>query len=314
MATARIMAATLTLLAREEESQPSPFSLWNQPLKASYIRDAALKVASGLAQVLWVDDSYPARGLLLRQERPLESIILGHRSIRLLGPWLLETDKAERQRKTAILAQKALDLEPGPEFVAIKTVQDPAIIRGLGAAGFQVADISSRLSGPIDDSLWPEFPFTRKEGLSLKTPGSGEGEKWLSQLGDLFYDGHYLHGPYLPPDFSLKLWRAVCLSHFSQNQPAWFLWEEFGQRPVALALAKVTGGEAELVVLHVAEDRRGQGLGRALLLEMERDLAKESVKTLNVETSAYNLPALALYQSLGLKPLAPLITLHRQKA
>jgi ribosomal protein S18 acetylase RimI-like enzyme len=226
----------------------------------------------------------------------------------------VEPDQAERQRKTAILAQKAKDFEPGQEFFAVKASHDPAIVRGFAQAGFQVAEIGASLSGSIAGDLWPEFPFTRREGLSLKIPGPRDGEKWLSQLGDLFYDGHYLHGPYLPSDLSAKLWRAVCLSHFSQNQPSLFLWEDFGQRPVAVALASVSGEEARLVALHVTEGRRGQGLGRALLLEMERVLAGLKAKTLTVETSSYNLPALALYQSVGLKAQAPFITLHSQKS
>jgi GNAT superfamily N-acetyltransferase len=309
-ASARILAATLTLLAREEEGLPSPFSLWNRPLKPAEVKEAALKVAGGLASVVWVDEGYPARGLLIRHDQPLESIILGYPAARLLGPWLLEPDQAERQRKTALLAQKAKDLSPGPVFLAARTCQDPAIVRGFGQVGFQVADIASELSGPLMEELIPEFPFTRREGLSLRTPGPGEGESWLTQLGELFYDGHYLHGPSLPPDFSAKLWRAACVSHFAQNQPALFLWEDFGQRPVAMALAAAKGSEASLVVLHVAEDRRGQGLGRLLLLEMERVLSRLAVKTLNVQTSSYNLPALALYQGLGLKTMAPAITLH----
>ncbi|MDR0550065.1 MAG: GNAT family N-acetyltransferase [Deltaproteobacteria bacterium] len=313
-AAARILAATLTLLAREEESLPAPFALWRRPLKAGNIKDVAVKVAEGLASVVWVDDGYPARGLLIRQDQPLESVILGYRSSRLLGPWLFEPDQAERQRKTAALAQKALALSAGPEFMALKTSHDPAIIRGFNEAGFVVAEIGAEMAGPLLIDLIPEFPFTRREGLTLKSPGPREGEKWLNQLGELFYDGHYLHGPYLPRDFAAKLWRAVSLSHLSQSQPALFLWEEFGQRPVAVALATTTGQEARLLAIHVALDRRGQGLGRLLLLELTRMLADQGVTTLVAETSSYNLPAIALYQSLGLKAQSPVITLHGYKA
>jgi ribosomal protein S18 acetylase RimI-like enzyme len=312
-ATARILAASLTLLAREEESLPRPFALWNRPLRAGDIKEAALKVASGQGSVVWVDDSYPARGLLIRLEQPLETLVLGRRSVRLMGPWLMEPDHHERQRKTVLLAQKAKDVEPGPEFVAVKAIHDPAIIRGFCQAGFQVAEISALLSGPLKVELLPEFPFVRHAGLSLRTPGPGEGEKWLTQLGELFYDGHYLHGPYLPADFSAKLWRAVAQSHFSQSQPALFLWEEPSQRPVAMALATVNGQEASLLALVVAEDRRSQGLGRVLLLELVRELTSQGVQSLAVETASYNLPALALYQGLGLSVRAPLIALHSQK-
>jgi GNAT superfamily N-acetyltransferase len=308
------LAATLTLLAREEDSLPSPFALWRVPLTAQDIKEAALKVASGQARVVWVDDGYPARGLLIRQEQALESLILGYRAFRLLGPWLMEPDPGERQKKTATLARKAQDLEPGPGFWAVKAIHDPAIIRGFLRAGFQVAEISSRLSGPINPQLPPEFPFSRGEGLSLRTPERGEGPAWLERLGDLFYDGHYLHGPFLPRDFSTKLWRAVSLSHFAQAQPALFLWEELAQRPVAVALANVQGQEASLSVLFVAEELRGKGWGRTLLLETLRELGRLKATSLTVETAAYNLPALALYQGVGLKTRAPLITLHGMKS
>jgi hypothetical protein len=307
------LAGTLTLLAREEETLPSPFALWNSPLKAQDIKTLALKVAQGLARVVWVEDSYPARGLLIIEDQGLEQVILGRRALRLNGPWLMDLDPQERQRRSQILAQKAADTEKGPVFLAIKTVHDPAIMRGFAAAGYQIAEISTRLMGELDGKLIPEFPFVRHKGLSVKAPGPEEGEKWLTSLGDLFYDGHYLHGPFLPPEFSSKLWRAVCLQHLAQNQPVLFLWEEFSQRPVALALATVQGSAAHLAVLHVTFERRGRGLGKLLLLEMARVLLAREVTTLAAETSSYNLPALALYQGLGLKIINPLITFHYQK-
>jgi GNAT superfamily N-acetyltransferase len=270
-------------------------------------------VAAGLADVVWVDDGYPARGLLIRNEQPLETLVLGHRATRLLGPWLFEPDPLERQKIALSLAQKTLNAASGPEFLAIKAAQDPAVIRGFGQAGFEVAEIGSELSGPILVELIPEFPVKRREGLTLKTPKFREGEEWLARLGDLFYDGHYLNGPYLPRDFSGKLWRAVCQGLLSQGQPALFLWEELGQRPVAMALASVAGEEARLVAIHVAADRRGQGLGEVLLLEMARELARRGAKTLTAETSSYNLPALALYGAIGLKTRAPFVTLHARK-
>ncbi|MDR1083414.1 MAG: GNAT family N-acetyltransferase [Deltaproteobacteria bacterium] len=312
-ASARILAGTLTLLAREEEGLPSPFALWNSPLTPGFIKEAALKVASGLAGAVWADDSYPARGLLLRQEQALETLILGQKSVRLAGPWLMDPEPADRQRRTAHLARKAADQEQGPVFMAIKTVHDPAIIRGFAEAGFQVAEISTQLAGTLNGDIIPEFPFVRHPGLFLKTPEPEEGEKWLRALGELFYDGHYLHGPYLPPDFSCKLWQAVTKNQLYQGQPVLFLWEESGQRPVALAMAAVSGREARLSVLHVTEDRRGQGLGKLLLLELVRVLIKRQVTSLACETASYNLPALALYQAMGFRIMTPLITFHFRK-
>jgi GNAT superfamily N-acetyltransferase len=312
-AEARILAGTLTLLAREEENLPAPYALWNRPLNAAQIKETALKAASGLARAVWVDDSYPARGLLIMTEQSLETVILGWRSLRLTGPWLMEPDPAERQAKTAVLARKAVSGETPPFFMAVKTIHDPAVIRGFEEAGFQTAEISSCLSGPLRKDLIPDFPFVRHTGLTLKNPGPEEGGRWLDQLGELFYDGHYLHGPCLPADFSAKLWQSVGRQHLAQGHPVLFLWEEYGQRPAAMAMAQVWGSQAHLLALHVTEDRRGEGLGRLVLLEMERLLVRQQVQTLSAETASWNLPALRLYQGLGLSLKAPLITLHCQK-
>jgi GNAT superfamily N-acetyltransferase len=60
----------------------------------------------------------------------------------------------------------------------------------------------------------------------------------------------------------------------------------------------------------VAEERRGEGLGRLLLSEIVRRLLGMGLGDLDVETACWNLPALSLYQDLGLKPRPPLMALH----
>lgn len=311
-ASARVTAATLTLLAREMERQPPPFRLWSEPLSASEIRDAALAVAYGEASALWVEESHPARGLAIIRPMLLESALLGFESLRVSGPWMVEADSCERRLAGRIIAAKAksMPVKSGKKFLSVKTWEDPSIIRGFLDEGFEVAQMDARFFGELDASKLPEFPFLYHSGLSLRSPLPPERPQWLDSLGDLFYDGHHRHGPFLPPDFSAKLWREVALRDLGRGDPAVFLWDERQSRPVGLALAERQVLQGSLTILHVAEERRGQGLGRLLLNEIVRSLVKTGITTMAAETASWNLPALGLYQSLGLRLKPPLTVLH----
>jgi ribosomal protein S18 acetylase RimI-like enzyme len=311
-AAARVTAATLTLLSREMERQPPPFKLWSEPLSGPEIRDVALAVAAGEAAALWVEEHHPARGLSIVRPMGLESALLGFGSLRLTGPWMVESDPAERRLGARAIAAKAKAMPAnGPKkFLSVKTWEDPAAIGGFLDEGFQVAQFSSRFFGELDPSKVPEFPFLYHSGLSLRSPPPRERAGWLDSLGDLFYDGHHMHGPFLPSDFSGRLWREVALRDLGRGDPSVFLWDERQDRPVGLALAAREGPQGSLTILHVAEERRGQGLGRLLICEMIRSLIKIGVSTLSIETASWNLPALQLYQSLGLRLKPPLAVLH----
>jgi GNAT superfamily N-acetyltransferase len=306
------MAATLTLLAREMDRQPPPYRLWSEPLAASEIRDAALAVAAGEAAALWVEEAHPARGLAIIRPLALESSLLGLGSLRISGPWLVEPEPNERRLAARTIAAKAKAMAPaGRKFLSVKTWEDPAVIRGFMDEGFEMAELSTRLSGAMDPGRLPEFPFLYHAGLSLQTPLPLERAKWLDSLGELFYDGHHRHGPFLPADFPDRLWREVAMRDLGRGDPAVFLWDDRQSRPVGLALAALSSrSSANLTILHVAEDRRGQGLGRLLLHEIVRSLLKVGAAELSVETASWNLPALSLYQSLGLRLKPPLAVLH----
>ncbi|MDR1656499.1 MAG: GNAT family N-acetyltransferase [Deltaproteobacteria bacterium] len=311
-AAARVLAATLTLLAREMERLAPPFSLWAESLEADEIKQTAMSVAAGEAAVLWVDESHPARGLAIIRVMPLESAILGEGSLRIVGPWLVEPDPVERRQSARTIAVKAreLSLKGGSKFVIVKTWHDPAILRGFIDEGFQVAEITSRFSGPIEETKLPEFPFLYHAGLAIRTPAPPEREKWLEALGELFYDGHYRHGPYLPQDFSARIWRQIILRDMKKQLPTVFLWDERQRCPVGLAMAAVGGPAADLTVVHINDDRRGEGLGRLLINELVRLMFQRGVTKLRAETACWNLPAVSLYSSLGLRPRVPLVALH----
>ncbi|MDR2443651.1 MAG: GNAT family N-acetyltransferase [Deltaproteobacteria bacterium] len=309
-AAARVLAATLTLLARETQRLSPPFSLWSEPLEAEQIKQTALKVAAGEAAVLWVDEAHPARGLAVVGVMPLESSILGAGSLRIYGPWLVEPEANDRRHCARTIATKAKKLVGTNGFLSIKTWQDPAIIMGFMDEGFQIAEIISRFVGPLDAKILPDFPFLYHFGLALKTPEVGRLEKWLDELGELFYDGHHRHGPYLAEDFSSRLWREVLLRDLKKGFPSVFLWDERQGRPVGMAIADQDQSSADLIILHITEDRRGEGLGRLLAFEIIRLLIEKGVTSLKTETASWNLPAISLYSGLGLKPKSPLVALH----
>lgn len=65
------------------------------------------------------------------------------------------------------------------------------------------------------------------------------------------------------------------------------------------ALARLAGGEAEILTLAVAPHARGQGLGRALLNAAIAQAVDQGADVLFLEVGADNPHALALYAGLG---------------
>ncbi|MDR1314929.1 MAG: GNAT family N-acetyltransferase [Deltaproteobacteria bacterium] len=311
-ASARILAATLTLISREQRTLPPPYSLWTPHMDPGQVREASMLVADGKAQVVWAEDSYPARGLLLYRARILETELLGYGSAVLQGPFLVDPDPDGRQRKTGTMASKALQIarSRGVKFVSVKTSHDPAVLRGFADVGFRVAEVTTCLEGPI---ATPEEPLRpcKIAGVQLKPGGEEDAKAILDHLGDLFYDGHHLHGPFLPEDFSGRLWRMVAERDLaSKSCPSLVAMDTRLNVPVGLAVGTVSGQRAYLTILHVAESRRGQGLGKLLLSQLSALLYGKGARTLSVETASWNLPALSLYVSVGLKHAAPLMALH----
>jgi ribosomal protein S18 acetylase RimI-like enzyme len=144
----------------------------------------------------------------------------------------------------------------------------------------------------------------------LRTIEEEDASDTLSQLGDLFYDGHHLHSPFLPADFSRRLWRRLAEDGLSRGDLGVFAKDVRLGSAVGLAMASLSGSEAALTVLHVNEERRDQGLGGVILKSLFASLYERGGRTIRAETASWNLPALSLYISLGLRPKAPLIALH----
>ncbi|MSP83209.1 MAG: ribosomal-protein-alanine N-acetyltransferase [Alphaproteobacteria bacterium] len=68
---------------------------------------------------------------------------------------------------------------------------------------------------------------------------------------------------------------------------------------VGFALVRVAADEAELLTLGVEPARRGEGLGRRLMLRSLDGARIRGARTLFLEVAADNSPARALYASLG---------------
>ncbi|MDR1036253.1 MAG: GNAT family N-acetyltransferase [Deltaproteobacteria bacterium] len=311
-AAARIIAATLTLISREQSALPPPYSLWTPRMDPGQVREASMLVADGKAQVVWADDSHPARGLLLYRSRIMETRLLGYGSAVLQGPFLVDPDPEARQRKTGYMAEKALEIARARKvrFVSVKTSHDPAVLRGFVDAGFLVAEVSTCLEGPI---AGPEEAGTppRPVGIQVAPTDGQDAGAVLDGLGDLFYDGHHLHGPFLPEDFSGRLWRMVAERDLaSRDCPSLVATDQRTGDPVGLAVGTVSGKRANLTILHVSAARRGQGLGRLLLSSLSSLLHERGARTLAAETASWNLPALSLYVSAGMRHTAPLMALH----
>jgi ribosomal protein S18 acetylase RimI-like enzyme len=310
-ATARILAGTLTLISREQHELPAPFSLWYPVLSPKHIKDLALDVAFDRSRVIWVDDLHPAMGLIIFHHQELETNILGYKSARLKGPYLVDLDAVSREKTCMSLANKSLTLAKNEDyhFLSVKLPHDPSIIRGFTEEGFVAAEVSTVLKGPITETA-PEETLPKLSGVILKDADEVALSNLLNQLGDLFYDGHHLHSPFLPEDFSGKFWNRLTQDGLSRGDMAIFALDHRTGQALGFAMAELSGDDATLTILHVNEEKRNQGLGNLLMRTLLSKLYQKGGRTMRAETASWNLPALALYISFGLKPLAPLIALH----
>ena len=210
-------------------------------------------------------------------------------------------------RRAALASAKARDR--GDRLVTLKTGQDPAVLRGLLANGFVLAETLAVLT--LDLALDPDSSTGPPPGYIWLERGEKEAASLVDDLGDFFYDGHLRHDPRPGPEAARRIWRRAALDDLAgAADEAVILWDSAARRGAGLATASL-GNEAEAVlsILALGAPYRGQGLGRPLLLELIRRLRGKASR-LRAETAAYNLPALALYQALGFRLAPPLAALH----
>lgn len=308
---ARIVAGTLTLLSREVREVGPPADLWTPHLAPEYIRDVAASVSRGQAFPLWVEDRHPARGLMIYSPSDWESEFFGYGCARLQGPFMVTEDQFDRENRVRRLARQAIEL--GREFkarlITVKAPHDPAILRGFLAEDFVLAEIGATLWGrPPAEPLAVDLPSGFVVADAAGDPDLAETA--AREMGDFFYDGHFRHDPQPGPEEARRLWSRVLADDLSGlADPALILWDRQRGRVAGLATARLNGTEAGLSILALSQPYRGRGLGRPLLMAILNRLSGRA-DCLRVETASYNLPALALYQSCGFGPGAPLAALH----
>jgi ribosomal-protein-alanine N-acetyltransferase len=70
-------------------------------------------------------------------------------------------------------------------------------------------------------------------------------------------------------------------------------------RPDGFVLARVAAGEAEILTIATHPQKRGAGIGRALLLAASAEAQTRDATTMFLEVDATNAPAHALYTRVG---------------
>ncbi len=246
---ARIVAGTLTLLAREIRETGPPVDLWSPALTPDFIRDAAAMVGRGAALPLWVDERHPARGLAIYHRSDWESEFLGFEAARLLGPFMVAEDQADREARTRRLAALAAGQGrlSGHRLITVKTCHDPAVLRGFLAESFVLAEIGAALEGAVPAEVWP---VERPAGfLILEDDDAREmAAEAVAVMGDFFYDGHWRHDLRPGPEAARRLWSQAALEDLTgQGDPALILWDQRRDRPAALATVRPGGARGAVL-------------------------------------------------------------------
>src|SRR3546814_19570133 len=84
---------------------------------------------------------------------------------------------------------------------------------------------------------------------------------------------------------------------------SWIVLVRVDGRIAGFAVARATLDEAELMLLAVAPDARGQGLGQRLLEEVIAESRRRAVHRIFLEMRSDNLHALSLYGHAGFIPV-----------
>ncbi|MGL4208612.1 MAG: GNAT family N-acetyltransferase [Candidatus Adiutrix sp.] len=312
---ARIVAGSLALLAREIREIGRPLDLWCPTLSPSFISDMAAKVGRGEATPLWAEEHHPARGLAIFSPSPQESAFFGFAVARLSGPYMMVENQTERERRVRKLARLAIEKgqSTASSLITLKTFHDPATLRGFLAENFVLAEIGTSLTAKIPEE---QSPVACPAGFVILDQDELNSQNMAAEvalgLGDFFYDGHYRHDPRPGEQMAASLWQQTAIDDIQgQAQLALSLWDKKKDRPVALATTKISPPHAFLSILAVTPPYRGRNFGQLIMREtINRLSAQGQVTTIKVETASYNLPALTLYHRLGFFNTAPKVALH----
>ncbi|MEQ9152506.1 MAG: GNAT family N-acetyltransferase [Parvibaculum sp.] len=100
-----------------------------------------------------------------------------------------------------------------------------------------------------------------------------------------------------------EAWDAPAIARLLSMPGAFAYWAavsaETGESPDGFVLARVGGGEAEILTICVRPAARAAGLGRVLLAAAAAHAAAAGAGSLFLEVAEDNMPALRLYESFG---------------
>lgn len=93
-------------------------------------------------------------------------------------------------------------------------------------------------------------------------------------------------------------WNVAQCAAVLGGMGTWLLLAELDGAPAGFALTRAIAGEAELLLIAVHPDARGQGVGSALLRAVIEGCRQRSVERVFLEVRACN-PAISLYERSG---------------
>ncbi len=197
-------------------------------------------------------------------------------------------DAREWTRQAIVLATEALISRGADEIVASF---DESYLREFADLGF--TEWFSR--GLMEAPLWERG----NSAVPLENPRLGDVEEMASFLMSV-YEGH------LEQDFGMHVgtpedWLDYVRAIWEHCLPSqsWLLRDERGI--VGLCLVGLQAGHPFVIEEGVREDRRREGLGRVLLLKAMNSLVAGGYRSLWLEVTIGNDPAIRLYESLGFK-------------
>jgi GNAT superfamily N-acetyltransferase len=112
-------------------------------------------------------------------------------------------------------------------------------------------------------------------------------------------------------DFSARQWRSVDIEHYGEavdwKKRKLILKAVDGKEIVGVIKIKMESGVADIESVLVAEDRRGEGVGTALMKQAEKEVKSRGCHIIELVTGA-DWKAVEFYKNLGYKQLSFIIT------